>query len=163
MSDAHNNRHTPTSELAALTHARALYEELDRLATDEESEGETLRVFRGKYGEVYHSLGIPRVHYTGIRKLLTEGGAITYAQRAARGRSGVVILNRPPSEADAELVPRKVLTTGAGDATMVLVREAAERIARLESWQESFGGMSIPEALRNFEQRIAALESNKRQ
>lgn len=150
-----------TQEPATIRYARAFYEVLNELATDEvitdvepNATTVTLRIFRGNVSQVFASLGISQTYVKKIRALLIEQDCIEYVQRGNRGQESVLVLNHPlphdfnPSASD--ILQTKPLTTP--DELATLRRKVEVLTARLE-------GIALKETIANHEQRLRKVEA----
>lgn len=154
------NAYTANEDLAVVRHARALYDALLAESKVEQNiAGEDLIVFRGAYGKVYDSLGISRTYYGPIKRLFVQTGSVEFLQAAGNGRSTLVVLRHAPTDEDIQSVDRDTLTKRSEAATVELVARVEDSLKRLEAWREGLAGLNIPEAFRDHELRILALEA----
>lgn len=145
------------AELAPVRYARQFYATLLQTATEEVSDGKELLVWRGKLTDVFRELKVTSKYYTTIRAILTKTGSITIVETGSRNRPSIVVLNHEPPP--LQKINNLGLTGTAPAATMMV--ELQRRLATLEAWRESQGGINIAEALRNLEDRLTKLESGK--
>ena len=110
-------------------------------------------VFKGSLTKAFKQIGASSSYYSPIRKLLLESGSIEITQRGAGSQLSEVRVNELNENIFSE-----PLTGGSGRGT-VGVDELGARVARLEAWRETTGGLNIAEALRNIEDRVLRLES----
>jgi hypothetical protein len=109
-------------------------------------------VFTGSLTKLYQELGASTSYYSPIRKLLVDSGAIEITQRGTRSQVSEVTVKQL-----SENISPDPLTAARPAATMGV--EVDRRLASLEAWRETTGGLNIAEALRNMESRLSRLES----
>lgn len=139
-------------------YAYKLWKRLEERAEPDEVYGEGAPVFRGKLTEIWLSLGASQTHYSNVRAYLKTLGYIEIAEQGSRNRDTVIILHKePPQDVDAET----------DDFTLERLTPAArfasieDRVKVLEGFRESLaGGFNLANVLRDFENRISALEAN---
>jgi hypothetical protein len=139
-------------EPSVMTHAKRLYE---AMLEHSYPEGD-VHVFVGKTTELFKQLGISTAYYSRIRRILISSGSIQIVRRGARGIASEVRLYHPPEDFTIE-----DLTAPPDTATLVV--DLANRIARLEAWHKSQGGLDTKEALRDHETRLTQLEGKSQQ
>ena len=135
---------------AVLAYAILFYQYLDEQAEVNEY---LERVFTGSKGEAYKAVGASSTHHSDIRRLLIESGSITELQRGTGKQDSIIVLNGLDENILA--VP---LTPPGRAATLPV--GVARRLAALESWRETTGGINIQQALRNIELRLSKVESH---
>lgn len=106
------------------------------------------RIFTGSLTKLYRELGASTAYYTRIRKVLIESGAIEILVRGNGKQPTQIKLNQNISD--------QGLTARPPSATVGV--EVERRLAALESWRETTGGLNIAEVLRNMESRLSELE-----
>lgn len=131
-------------------YATDFFEALNRAATTEDVKGKQVRVFRGAIVETYRTLGISQSYYSEVRQGLINSECMTVLRQGSKGIQSVVILHRPPDEDSFESAKGLVLTRQDGAATLS---------QELDDLKHLIGGIRIPDALVNFEQRITELDN----
>ena len=139
-----NDETNPT----VLKYAIQLYQYLDERAEVNQYHE---HVFTGRVGEAYKAIGASSTYHSDIRKLLIESGSVTVLQRGTGKQASEWVLNG--LDENILVVP---LTPPEPGATMGV--QVDRRLAALESWRETTGGINIAEALRNMESRLTKLE-----
>lgn len=137
-----------------IKYARQFYDALAERA--ELNEGGEL-VFTGKLLEVFHSLGVAQKYYTTTRRIFKLYECVRYIERGTKAYDSVlVLLHPPPDELPPDVIDRLTNRERAAN-----VEDVARRVSALEDWRESLtmGGTNISAILRNFEKRLAKLES----
>lgn len=136
---------------AVAVHARNLYELLDEKATMENVDGLAVKVFRGPLTERYKAAHISKAYYSKIIRLLEDSGAISFLQKGARFQQSVILLNGEPDlDKLAELSPQPL--TGATSSAMVQLEQ------RVENLEKRLEGLDLVSLLKNYEERLSALE-----
>jgi hypothetical protein len=158
----HHNLHTPKKDLVIVTYGQRVWDAMFLESTEEVINEETVSVYRGRYSALFDSLGISRTHYTPIRSLLIETGCMTHLQSGGNGRSTVIVLHKPLTEAAVMNIPRRRLTEPVGTATLRRVKALEGEVQALKAWRESVGeGLNLAKVLRNLEKRISAIEKRE--
>jgi hypothetical protein len=109
------------------------------------------RVFEGKVTDLFKHLDVGIGNYTPIRQVLVESGAIVFQQRGNRMQPSVIELR------GAEKISAEPLTR-ARRAAIVKLQDVDRRLAAVENWRETTGGINLGEALRSMELRLTRLE-----
>ena len=134
-------------------HSLAFYRELDNQA---ETNEDGVRVFEGHTTKLMNQLGISSSWYSRIMRILEEGDSIVMLQRGTAHQPSVIVLRGEPDE---EKINESDLTAPRHLAT--LVERLEKRVAALEGWRESHGGLNITSAMLNHESRISQLEQER--
>lgn len=118
------------------------------LLTEDETdqlESDDVLVWRGKLMEAFESMKVSNVFYSRIRRIFLKYDCVTYLQRGTKSYDSVLVLNHPPPQ----ILSAEDLTVRPGDATLQAVAErlseAEHKIAVLEAWRDSLGGLNILE------------------
>lgn len=141
--------------------ANTLYQRfVDESTLQTLTNGQEVRVWRGKLVETCLDLGIPYGSYRKNVKSLEQIGSIQVLVTGVRASPTVIALLQPPTEelwANRTATVEKTLTKQAEDAS--LLGEAREIIQKL-------GGLDVEKltkVLINLEERITALESKSKE
>lgn len=139
-------------------HTRATYDALASLGKPDPELDDAL-VVETRLTYLQKELDIPGTYYARIRAILFDGvdPCVVMLKRGTHGSPSVVALRHPPT---AEQFADKNLTVAPHPGRLYL--DATERIEKLEAWRDSMtvgGTLSVIEALRNHEARLAAIES----
>lgn len=132
------------SETLAL-HIIAVYKAMEEDSIEENG----IRVYTGKLAELVSSLGISSTWYSKIFRALYDGGYAALEDRGGRNKPSTVVLIRPPTQDELQ-----GLTMLDGGPIISLVK-------RIESLENSLGGMYVAGALREVERRLTALEDTE--
>jgi hypothetical protein len=138
---------------ALFLHSLAFYRELDSQA---ETNEDGVRVFEGHTTKVLNHLGISSAWYSRIMRILEEGDSIVTIQRGTAHQPSIIVLRGEPDE---EKISESDLTSPRHLATLVARLE--KRVAALEGWRESQGGLNISNAMLSHESRISQLEQER--
>lgn len=108
-------------------------------------------IFVGKITEIYRLLGLPSGYYSYIIGTLKESKSIEYLSRGRQGKPSKIKMGPPPDE---------VATLDLGLTSAPTAAKLERRMKALEAKYEAQtrGGLNVPEALRNFEFRLAHIE-----
>lgn len=97
----------------------------------------------------------PQPYYSKLRRWLIAMQCVTPMQRGSRHQKSVWALHQRPTEAMMELVDgAAVMAPGTKEA---IARSAVQR-QKIDDILERIGGLNVTNVLRNFENRITALE-----
>jgi len=130
-------------------HVERCYNALYDLAKEEEHDGITLLVFRGKTTEVFRSLGISQQYYSPVFKQLEQLGSIVKVQRGTKGQDSVIaIRDRPTLEAWREIRGSRDLTPKVDLAILT---------GRVNEITKQMGGVNLVEAFSAVETRLNQL------
>jgi hypothetical protein len=140
-----------TESPTVLSHAAKFYVAMQELAKPNEYHEQ---IFTGGMLAVYRETGASNSYYSRIRKVLVDSESITILQRGTGRQASEVRLNG----LDENIFAIPLTPPGRG---AILGSEVDRRLASLESWRGTTGGLNIAEVLRNFESRIARLESGR--
>lgn len=144
--------------MAALhKYAYELWKILEADAKPDETFGEGLPIFRGKYTEAWSTLGASQTYYTRVRAYLRDNGYIQMLEQGSRNRDSIILLAKEP--------PQDVLQSPKENAAERLTLAGRfdtleQQVQALRAWRESAGGINLQEALRNIERRLLKLEAN---
>lgn len=123
-------------------HIISVYEAMEAEAVDVEGN----KLYIGSLSSLVRSIA-SSTYYADITRALYDGGYAVLVDRGGRSKPSTLLLQRKPQE--DELM---VLTLEAGTPILSIVN----RIERLEA---NTGGMSIPKALSDVEDRLKTIEA----
>lgn len=137
----------PVSRETLLRYCETVFDALSANATED---GE-LRVWEGRYVELFSGLGISNAHYSRISSTLQEIGSIEIVRRGARGVSTRIVLHRRPEQADLD---------GSVGLDSPLTRPtAADKLTqRVTQLERRLDGIELKTYLANLEKRLRVVE-----
>lgn len=136
-----------------IQHCTTLYEALEAVSVDKEADGQTVKVFAGKVTEVFKTTGIAQTYYSPTLRTLERSGALLKIQRGGRNADTVYVLKGLPEVWDAEG------WKGEGTRDLTSHRKYDRLAAEVRDINNLLGGMNVPSALTEIEQRLVAIES----
>lgn len=150
-------RSDPRRKPALEAKLQEFYDELVKHANLRKVQGKEVLVYEGHYSNLYKQVIGNPTYYTPIRKILVETESISILQRGNISQETIMVLNHPPP------APDEWPDDLTGEQVSATLRASYERrLAALETWRETTTGggkLNLLEVLRNFEERIAKLES----
>lgn len=131
-------------------HCLALYEALDKDAIIDK---EGRKLFTGSRVEVFRSLSVSQAYYTQLYSVLEEMGCAELLYTGRAGQPSVMALYHPPALDDFRAAYKRGLTKPDSKSTLQ---------ARVEQLEGRLSGIDLASTLVNFEQRLAAIESQRK-
>lgn len=134
-------------------HCESLFNALvDRSRIQELESGEKVRIFAGRYSEVWRATGISQTYYKPVRNALERHGAILILQKGSRSADTVIVLRELPKEDEWQI------DGWADGSDLTKPDQSATLMAEVEEIKKLLGGINIVAALAEMEKRLEAVE-----